>query len=101
MGDSCMLKQATMIVGRRKKAVVRVRLTRGKGQFVLNGRMLENYFPNKVHQQLVKAPLLMVNRLDQLDIYAHLDGGGSSGQAGALRLAITRAVVLMQPEDRQ
>ncbi|MDA2894988.1 30S ribosomal protein S9 [Mycolicibacterium sp. BiH015] len=87
-------------VGRRKEAVVRVRLVPGTGQFHLDGRTLENYFPNKVHQQLIKAPLVTVDRLEQFDIYAHLDGGGPSGQAGALRLAIARALILVQPEDR-
>jgi small subunit ribosomal protein S9 len=87
-------------VGRRKEAVVRVRLVPGTGQFNLDGRSLENYFPNKVHQQLIKAPLVTVDRLEQFDIYAHLDGGGPSGQAGALRLAIARALILVQPEDR-
>ncbi len=87
-------------VGRRKEAVVRVRLVPGTGKFNLDGRSLENYFPNKVHQQLIKAPLVTVDRVEQFDIYAHLDGGGPSGQAGALRLAIARALILVQPEDR-
>jgi small subunit ribosomal protein S9 len=87
-------------VGRRKEAVVRVRLVPGTGQFHLDGRTLEAYFPNKVHQQLIKAPLVTVDRVDSFDIYAHLDGGGPSGQAGALRLAIARALILVQPEDR-
>ncbi|GAY14960.1 30S ribosomal protein S9 [Mycobacterium sp. shizuoka-1] len=87
-------------VGRRKEAVVRVRLVPGTGQFNLDGRTLEAYFPNKVHQQLIKAPLVTVDRLESFDIYAHLDGGGPSGQAGALRLAIARALILVQPEDR-
>lgn len=87
-------------VGRRKEAVVRVRLVPGTGQFNLDGRSLEAYFPNKVHQQLIKAPLVTVDRVDSFDIYAHLDGGGPSGQAGALRLAIARALILVQPEDR-
>ena len=87
-------------VGRRKEAVVRVRLVPGTGQFHLDGRTLEAYFPNKVHQQLIKAPLVTVDRLETFDIYAHLDGGGPSGQAGALRLAIARALILVQPEDR-
>ena len=87
-------------VGRRKEAVVRVRLVPGTGQFNLDGRSLEAYFPNKVHQQLIKAPLVTVDRLESFDIYAHLDGGGPSGQAGALRLAIARALILVQPEDR-
>ena len=87
-------------VGRRKEAVVRVRLVPGTGKFHLDGRTLEAYFPNKVHQQLIKAPLVTVDRVDAFDIYAHLDGGGPSGQAGALRLAIARALILVQPEDR-
>ena len=87
-------------VGRRKEAVVRVRLVPGTGKFDLDGRTLEAYFPNKVHQQLIKAPLVTVDRLETFDIYAHLDGGGPSGQAGALRLAIARALILVQPEDR-
>jgi small subunit ribosomal protein S9 len=87
-------------VGRRKEAVVRVRLVPGTGQFNLDGRTLEAYFPNKVHQQLIKAPLVTVDRLESFDVYAHLDGGGPSGQAGALRLAIARALILVQPEDR-
>ena len=87
-------------VGRRKEAVVRVRLVPGTGKFHLDGRSLEAYFPNKVHQQLIKAPLVTVDRVDAFDIYAHLDGGGPSGQAGALRLAIARALIIVQPEDR-
>lgn len=87
-------------VGRRKEAVVRVRLVPGTGKFNLDGRTLEAYFPNKVHQQLIKAPLVTVDRLDSFDVYAHLDGGGPSGQAGALRLALARALILVQPEDR-
>jgi len=87
-------------VGRRKEAVVRVRLVPGTGQFHLDGRTLEAYFPNKVHQQLIKAPLVTVDRVDSFDIHAHLDGGGPSGQAGALRLAIARALIVVQPEDR-
>jgi small subunit ribosomal protein S9 len=87
-------------VGRRKEAVVRVRLVPGTGKFQLDGRTLEAYFPNKVHQQLIKAPLVTVDRVDAFDIHAHLDGGGPSGQAGALRLAIARALIIVQPEDR-
>ncbi|WP_276770971.1 30S ribosomal protein S9 [Lawsonella clevelandensis] len=87
-------------VGRRKEAVVRVRMVPGTGQFVLNGRTLENYFPNKVHQQLVKSPLVLVEREEQFDIQANLRGGGPSGQAGALRLAIARALNVANPDDR-
>jgi small subunit ribosomal protein S9 len=87
-------------VGRRKEAVVRVRLTPGTGKFMLDGRSLEAYFPNKVHQQLIKAPLVTVDRVDAFDVFAHLDGGGPSGQAGALRLAIARALIIVSPDDR-
>jgi small subunit ribosomal protein S9 len=87
-------------VGRRKEAVVRVWLVPGTGKFDLDGRSLEAYFPNRVHQQLIKAPLVTVDRAESFDVFAHLDGGGPSGQAGALRLAIARALVLVQPEDR-
>jgi small subunit ribosomal protein S9 len=87
-------------VGRRKEAVVRVRLVPGSGNFVLNGRTIEDYFPNKVHQQLVKSPLVTVERVESFDIFARLVGGGPSGQAGALRLAIARALIEVTPEDR-
>jgi len=87
-------------VGRRKEAVVRVRLVPGTGKFHLNGRSLESYFPNKVHQQLIKAPLVTVDRVESFDIYAHLHGGGPSGQAGALRLGIARALIVVAPDDR-
>lgn len=87
-------------VGRRKEAVVRVRLVPGSGRFDLDGRSLQDYFPNRVHQQLIKAPLVTVDRVETFDIYAHLDGGGPSGQAGALRLALARALILVSPEDR-
>lgn len=87
-------------VGRRKEAVVRVRMTPGSGEFKLNGRTIEDYFPNKVHQQLIKAPLVLVERAESFDIVALLHGGGPSGQAGALRLAIARALIDVTPEDR-
>ena len=98
--EPLLLDRPIQTVGRRKEAVVRVRLTPGTGKFMLDGRSLEEYFPNKVHQQLIKAPLVLVDRLDTVDIFAHLDGGGPSGQAGALRLAIARALIIVQPEDR-
>ncbi|KIA59513.1 30S ribosomal protein S9 [Nocardia vulneris] len=87
-------------VGRRKEAVVRVRMLPGSGNFVLNGRTIEDYFPNKVHQQLVKSPLVTVERTESFDIHARLVGGGPSGQAGALRLAIARALIEVTPDDR-
>ena len=87
-------------VGRRKEAVVRVRVVPGTGEFKLNGRSLEQYFPNKVHQQLIREPLVTVDKPDSFDIFANLKGGGVSGQAGALRLAIARALVEVDAEDR-
>ncbi len=87
-------------VGRRKEAVVRVRLLPGTGQFKLNGRSIEEYFPNKVHQQLIREPLVILEKGEQYDVVGLLHGGGVSGQAGALRLAIARALIEVEPEDR-
>ena len=87
-------------VGRRKEAVVRVRLAPGSGNFTLNGKPLDEYFPNKLHQQLVKDPLTTVEKTERFDIFANLRGGGPSGQAGALRLAIARALAELDSEDR-
>jgi len=87
-------------VGRRKEAIVRVRIIAGTGAFTLNGRTLEAYFPSKVHQQIVREPLNVVERLDTLDVVANLRGGGVTGQAGALRLAIARALIELEVEDR-
>lgn len=94
------LDRPVQTVGRRKEAVVRVRLVPGTGNFVLNGRSIEDYFPNKVHQQLVKSPLVTVERLESFDVFARLHGGGPSGQAGALRLAIARALTVVNADDR-
>jgi small subunit ribosomal protein S9 len=87
-------------VGRRKEAIVRVRIVPGTGKFTLNGRTLEGYFPSKVHQQLVREPLVMTEKAESLDVHANLRGGGTTGQAGALRLAIARALVEWESDDR-
>jgi small subunit ribosomal protein S9 len=87
-------------VGRRKEAIVRVRVSAGSGKFTLNGQTLEAYFPSKLHQQLVREPLVVAERGDTLDIVANLRGGGVTGQAGALRLAIARALCDLDMEDR-
>ncbi|MBO0869943.1 MAG: 30S ribosomal protein S9 [Micromonosporaceae bacterium] len=87
-------------VGRRKEAIVRVRLVPGTGEFKLNGRTLEQYFPSKVHQQLIREPLVTVEKAGALDVFANLRGGGITGQAGALRLAIARALCEYELEDR-
>ena len=86
--------------GRRKEAVVRVRLIEGTGTFKLNGRPLEDYFPNPAHRRLVTEPLRVTNPLERYDVLANLDGGGVSGQAGALRHAISRALVDLDEERR-
>ena len=78
--------------GRRKEAVARVRIVPGTGVWKINGRELENYFPNKVHQQIVKEPLVSLGLEGSYDVFARIHGGGVSGQAGALRLGIARSL---------
>jgi small subunit ribosomal protein S9 len=92
--------ETAQTVGRRKEAVVRVRLVSGTGKFLLNGKSLEEYFPNKVHQQLIREPLVILEKGENFDIRANLHGGGITGQAGALRLAIARALIEIDIEDR-
>lgn len=79
-------------LGRRKRAVARVRLIPGSGQWKVNGRPLEQYFPNKLHQQLVSDPLTLLDLNGRFDVIALIRGGGVSGQAGALRLGVARAL---------
>ena len=86
------LDRPVQTVGRRKEAVVRVRLVPGTGNFVLNGRTIEDYFPNKVHQQLVNEPFRTLELDGAYDVIARITGGGISGQAGALRLGIARSL---------
>jgi small subunit ribosomal protein S9 len=95
-----LIDRPVQTVGRRKEAVVRVRLMPGTGKFTLNGKSLETYFPNKLHQQLIREPLVTVEKTERFDIFANLHGGGTSGQAGALRLAIARALIEVDSEDR-
>ena len=78
--------------GRRKQAIARVRLVPGTGKWTINGRDLETYFPNKVHQQLVNEPFVTLGAEGKFDVIARMSGGGVSGQAGALRLGIARAL---------
>ncbi|OKL55050.1 30S ribosomal protein S9 [Bowdeniella nasicola] len=79
-------------LGRRKRAVARVRLIPGSGKWTINGRELDQYFPNKLHQQLVNSPFALLDIEGRFDVIARINGGGSSGQAGALRLGIARAL---------
>lgn len=84
--------------GRRKQAVARVRIVPGSGKFQVNGRSLENYFPNKIHQQAIREPFLVAGVVDAYDVIARIGGGGASGQAGALRLGIARALNAVDAE---
>jgi small subunit ribosomal protein S9 len=78
--------------GRSKEAVARVRIVPGTGRWTINGRDLAEYFPNKVHQQLVNDPFKTLEVEQRFDVIARIDGGGISGQAGALRLGIARCL---------
>jgi small subunit ribosomal protein S9 len=92
---------ASAATGRRKQAIARVRLVPGTGNWVVNGRALDKYFPNKVHQQLVNDPFVTLEYQDRFDIIARIHGGGISGQAGALRLAIARALNAIDTEGNR
>ena len=78
--------------GRRKEAVARVRIVPGTGVWTINGRTLENYFPNKLHQQIVNEPLAALGLVGRFDVIARIHGGGIAGQAGALRLGVARSL---------
>ena len=84
--------QNSIGTGRRKEAVARVRIVPGTGQWTINGRTLEDYFPNKLHQQEISEPLEKADVVGSYDVIARIVGGGVSGQAGALRLGIARAL---------
>ena len=86
--------------GRRKEAIARVRVMPGSGQWKINGRTLSEYFPNKVHQQLINEPFVTLGAESQFDVIARISGGGVTGQAGALRLGIARALTEIDPENR-
>ena len=94
------MRVAQIVTGRRKEAVARVRLIPGSGEFRLNGRPLEEYFTTRAHRMVVSEPLRLVGRDKDLDVVARIEGGGVSGQAGALRLGIARALIEMDPELR-
>jgi small subunit ribosomal protein S9 len=86
--------------GRRKEAVARVRITPGTGKFELNGRPLEEYFPSRTQRMLATDPLRTAGKEKELDVVAHLEGGGTTGQAGALRHGIARALIEMDESLR-
>lgn len=86
--------------GRRKEAVARVRLVPGTGEFLINERSLDEYFPTRVHRMVAQSPLRAIGRDKEFDVVATITGGGVNGQAGALRLGIARALLELDPELR-
>jgi small subunit ribosomal protein S9 len=80
--------------------VARVRVVPGTGRFLLNGRSLEDYFPSRVNRMIASSPLRLVGRDKDFDVIARLDGGGVSGQAGALRQGVARALIELDPSYR-
>jgi small subunit ribosomal protein S9 len=88
-------------VGRRKQAIARVRLVPGSGTITVNGREFADYFPNKLHQQLINDPFTVLELAGSYDVIAKISGGGPSGQAGALRLGIARALNEIDVENNR
>lgn len=95
------LTQGGSGTGRRKEAVARVRLVPGTGKITVNDRAFEDYFPNKLHQQLITDPFKVLELQGAYDVVARIDGGGIAGQAGALRLGISRALNEMDTENNR
>jgi small subunit ribosomal protein S9 len=91
---------AKLTTGRRKEAVARVRLVPGEGAFTINGRSLDEFFPTRVHRMVAQAPLRLVGRERDFDVVATIRGGGVSGQAGAVKLGVARALIEIDPELR-
>ena len=93
--------EAAVGTGRRKRAIARVRLVPGSGQWTINGRSLENYIPNKLHQQEVNDPFTVLELQGRFDVIVRLNGGGPSGQAGAVRLGVARALNQIDEEHNR
>ena len=88
-------------LGRRKRAIARIFVTEGTGKITINKRELEDYFPSSILQYVVKQPLQLLDALEKYDIKVNLTGGGFTGQSQALRLAIARALVKINAEDKK
>ena len=88
-------------LGRRKSAVARIYVTEGTGKITINKKDLQDYFPSSILQFVVKQPLTTLNVAEKYDIKVNLDGGGFTGQSQALRLAIARALVKINAEDKK
>jgi small subunit ribosomal protein S9 len=86
--------------GRRKSAVARVRLRPGDGAILVNKRPIEDYFPSATHRMLISEPLRLTEKVESYNVDATMNGGGISGQAGALRLGIARALSVLEPDLR-
>ena len=95
-----MPKPLTQTTGRRKRAVARVRLRPGGGTITVNRRPFADYFPSATHRMIVTEPLRLTSTEESYDVDVTMDGGGISGQAGALRLGIARALAELDPEQR-
>jgi small subunit ribosomal protein S9 len=93
-------KPLIQTTGRRKEAVARVRLRPGTGVITCNGRPIEQFFPTATHRMIVMEPLRLTQTAEVYDVDCTLDGGGVTGQAGALRLGIARALIALDPELR-
>ena len=88
-------------LGRRKSAVARIFVTEGTGKITINSKDLQDYFPSSILQYVVKQPLMKVDAVEKYDIKVNLDGGGYTGQSQALRLAIARALVKINADDKK
>jgi len=93
-------KPLTQTTGRRKEAIARVRMRPGTGEITVNKRPISTYFPSETHRMIITEPLRLTNTLESYDIDATIDGGGVSGQAGALRMGIARSLIEVDPEQR-
>ena len=95
-----MATQTNITVGRRKEAVARVRLTPGTGNITVNGRTMDEYFGRETSKMILVEPLKLVDQMGKVDVFANAKGGGLSGQAGAIRHGISRALCELNPEFR-
>ena len=87
--------------GRRKRAIARVYLREGKGGIVVNKKPIETYFPTDMLKMIVRQPLVLTDMADKFDVLVNVDGGGTAGQAGAIRLGVARALLDFNPELRK
>ena len=94
------MPQLSIIVGRRKESVARVRLAAGTGNITINGRTMDAYFGRETSKMILVEPLKLVDQMGKLDVFVNAKGGGLSGQAGAIRHGITRALMKMNPDYR-